>query len=250
MINQPLITKCFASKSRVEYLVPAQSSSAALHTPPASTKAAGYSKQQESPSPIPTATATATQQPGTWVVTAAPTGTEAAEIHFQDDSGVVPAGRTATTTTIPNTKDATAVATSFAFTTPTQQVGGDYNKAMVQQQQAPATIPSSLDIVVLFSLVPLTTSTIPSPTAISTTSSTITTPTTTSSIQYSEPGNAGASFTSGQAVSTFSATVTSNKTLIASAYMPTTFETVVKPTASAFATVAVTAQEEDNVYEG
>lgn len=124
------------------------------------------------------------------------------------------------------------------------------SKWVVQQQQAPATIPSSLDTVVLFSLVPLTTSTIPSPTAITTTSSTITTPTTTSSIQYSEPGNAGASFTSGQAVSTFSATVTINNTLIASAYKPTTFETVVKPTASAFATVAAAAQEEDNVYEG
>ena len=196
MIDQPLITIYYASKSRVEYLVPAQSGSAALYTPPASTKVAGYSKQRETPSPIPTATVT--QQAGTWVVTAAPTGTEEAEIHIQDE-GAVPAGPT-TTTTITNTKDTTAAATSFAFTTPTQQVGGDYNKAVVQQQQGPATMPSSLDTVVFFSLVSLTTSTIPSPTVITTTPSTISTPTTTSSIQYSKRGNAGSPFTSGQAV--------------------------------------------------
>lgn len=105
-------------------------------------------------------------------------------------------------------------------------MGGDYNKAVAQQRQGPDAIPS-LDTVGLFSLVPLITSTIPSPTAITTTSSTITTPMTTSRIQYSKPGKAGAPFTSGQAVSTFSATVTSN-TLIASAYTPTTFETVVR----------------------
>lgn len=243
MIHQPLITKCFASKSRVEYLVPAQSGSAALYTSPASTKVAGYSKQQETPSPIPAATLS--QQPWTWVVTAAPTGTEAAEIHIQD-GGAVQAGPT-TTTTIPNTKDATAVATSFSFTTPKQQVGGDYNNAVAQQRQGPDTIPS-LDTVGLFSLIPLITSTIPSPTAITTTSSTITTPMTTSRIQYSKPGKAGAPFTSGQAVSTFSATVTSN-TLIASAYTPTRFETVIKPKATASATVAAVAQEEDDVCE-
>lgn len=214
-----------------------------MYTSPASTKVPGYSKQQETPSPIPAATLS--QQPWTWVVIAAPTGTEAAEIHIQG-GGAVQAGPT-TTTTIPNIKDATAVATSFSFTTPKQQVGGDYNKAVAQQRQGPDTIPS-LDTVGLFSLVPLITSTITSPTATTTTSSTITTPMTTSRIQYSKPGKAGAPFTSGQAVSTFSATVTSN-TLIASAYTPTTFETVVKPKATASATVAAVAQEEDDVCE-
>lgn len=95
---------------------------------------ARYSKQREPPSPIPLATVT--QQAGTWAVTAAPTGTEEAEIRFRDE-GAVPAGPTATTSTTftatANTEDTTSAATSFAFTTPTQQLGWDYNKAVVQQ---------------------------------------------------------------------------------------------------------------------
>lgn len=79
-------------------LLPLFSSLAAFHRPPSCTKAAGYSKKQETASPTPSSGTVLPlkQQFGTSIVTAAPTR---ADTHVQDDGRVTSAGPTSTTET-------------------------------------------------------------------------------------------------------------------------------------------------------